>query len=405
MTAPCHSLDSASAESSGCNLVQRTPELTPGDVVGGKYVLLRPLGTGGMGEVWMATNASTGADVAVKALLPELALSSAALARFRDEAYATAMLSHRGIVRVFDLVEVAPGAGSLLIVMELLRGHTLAQRLATLGPLCVAEALAVALPILSALSHAHGAGIVHRDVKPDNVFLSIEPDGQVFPKLVDFGISQLRQWGASSPSDGIVVGTPWYMSPEQARGEEVDARCDVFGVGVLLYECLSGINPLRIGEATSSAGERSGPVPLGAVPASLRAVIARALAERREDRFSTAAELAEALSAVSEAGSSWTLVSSRPRVRVLSVLALALVAAAVAYRSDSRTASAQEQRHAHAVLAAHPAKEMAEGRDLLVEVGTPTPLEVSARKRSLRSSRAAVIGQHRCPDLLRDPGF
>jgi serine/threonine-protein kinase len=290
----------------------------------------------------MATNASTGAEVAVKTLLPEFARSSDALARFRDEAHATAKLAHRGIVRVFDLVEIAPGSGSLLIVMELLRGHTLAERLATQGPLPVAETLAVVLPILSALSHAHGAGIVHRDVKPDNVFLAIEPDGQVFPKLVDFGISQLREWGAASRSEGVVVGTPWYMSPEQARGEEVDARCDIFGVGVLLYECLSGTNPFRVEAATSSAHQYSCPVPLGTVPAALWEVIARALAERPEDRFSTAAELAEALFVVSEARSAWTLVPSRPHARVLSAIGIALVAAAFAYRSDLQMANAQE---------------------------------------------------------------
>ena len=405
MTAPCHSWISASAEG-GRNLVQHTPDLRPGDVGGGKYVLLRPLGMGGMGEVWMATNASTGAEVAVKTLLPEFARSSDALARFRDEAHATAKLAHRGIVRVFDLVEIAPGSGSLLIVMELLRGHTLAERLATQGPLPVAETLAVVLPILSALSHAHGAGIVHRDVKPDNVFLAIEPDGQVFPKLVDFGISQLREWGAASRSEGVVVGTPWYMSPEQARGEEVDARCDIFGVGVLLYECLSGTNPFRVEAATSSAHQYSCPVPLGTVPAALWEVIARALAERPEDRFSTAAELAEALFVVSEARSAWTLVPSRPHARVLSAIGIALVAAAFAYRSDLQMANAQEPGHAHVVLAAHAPKEMALERDLLrTEVRGPSPLAVSARSRSLPLVRARAIGQPRCPDLLRNPGF
>ena len=380
------------------------PELNPGDVVGGKYLLLRQLGAGGMGQVWMARNSSTGAEVAVKALLPGFASSDEALARFRDEAHATARLAHRGIVQLFDLVEVHPDAGSLLIVMELLRGHTLAERLASHGPLSVGQTLAIVLPILSALTHAHGAGVVHRDVKPDNVFLALEPDGQISPKLVDFGISQLREWGAPSRPEGIVVGTPWYMSPEQARGEEVDARCDVFGVGVLLYECLSGTNPFHVVGETSR-GYRWDPAAIQTVPPKLWAAIARAIAKRPEDRFATASELADALIAASEVRGGTRFASSRSRVLFVSSFATALVAATLAYQSGAHTANAGEPDRGHGALVERRAKVIATEADVLVTDGKPSralPRGALDTPRRL-DQRAALAPQLR--DLVRDPGF
>ena len=275
--------------------------LQEGDVVGGKYLLLQPIGAGGMGQVWKARNSATGAEVAVKTLLPELASSNSAVARFQDEAHAIAQLSHRAIVRIFDLVERADEAGRPVIVMELLRGHTLAQRIAKQGPLSVAETLAVVLPLLSALAHAHGAGIIHRDVKPDNVFLVCEPDGQILPKLLDFGISQVRDWGGISAHGEKFAGTPWYMSPEQARGEDVDARCDVFGIGILLYECLSGRNPFRVEGETSSALQCWTPLPISGIPAGLWRAMSQALAARPDDRFASAEDFAATLLAVSAA--------------------------------------------------------------------------------------------------------
>jgi serine/threonine protein kinase len=336
MTSLCPSFDDESRTGEN-RPVGRRSEMSAGDVIGGRYVLLHELGCGGMGQVWSARNEWTGAEVAVKALAPRLASSPEALALLGEEARATARLAHRSIVRVFDLVELHPGSGRLLIVMELLRGHSLAQRLDALGPLSIEQTLGVALPILSALSHAHGAGIVHRDVKPENVFLALEPDGGVIPKLLDFGVSQTREWGrAPNRSETVVVGTRWYMSPEQARGEAVDARCDVFGVGVLIYECLTGTNPFRV-EGTTRAADRRWSFPrIETIPARLWAVIARALAERREDRHASAAELADALrDAVSPSARGSTF----PRVRLsaralgaLDFLAMVAVAAALGFQ-------------------------------------------------------------------------
>jgi serine/threonine-protein kinase len=321
-------VDRASPDDSGSRPVAGGVALHPGDTVGGKYLLLHQLSAGGMGQVWCAQNSSTGAEVAVKTVLSSLASSSEAVERFRDEARATAQLAHRGIVRAFDLVEPEDERGPVLLVMELLRGHTLAQRLANFGPLSIDETLAIALPVLAALSHAHSAGVVHRDVKPDNIFLALDPDGELSPKVIDFGVSQLRCWGRSTRRDALAVGTPWYMSPDQARGEEVDGRCDVFGVGILLYECLSGTHPFRALGGRRSTDRRRAPPRIPTIPATLWAAIARALAERPEDRFSSAADLALALSTVRA-----KLHARRPvrLVHALGILATALVVVSFLY--------------------------------------------------------------------------
>src|SRR5208282_5596863 len=167
------------------------------------------------------------------------------------------------------------------------------------GRLSVAEALRVILPILSALDHAHRVGIVHRDLKPDNVFLATDPDGHMSPKLVDFGISKMRHASSAITARGALVGTPFYMSPEQARGEPVDGRSDLFGVGILLYECLTGSAPFggkTLHEVVRSVLEMD-PAPVYEAPEALRAVVATALAKRPDDRYATAATLAYAIMA------------------------------------------------------------------------------------------------------------
>jgi serine/threonine-protein kinase len=272
--------------------------MAPGCVVAGKYTLVRPLGVGGMGAVWAACNESTGAEVAVKMLLPRPDDSAEIVARFRREAYATAQLSHRGIVRIYDLVE--HDGDTLVLVMERLRGRSLAMHLAQFAALPLEEAIGIALDVLSALAHAHGAGVVHRDLKPENIFLAVDPDGLVTPKILDFGISKLRFPEVSQITrEGEMLGTPSYMSPEQVRGGEIDARSDLFNVGILLYEMISGHNPFA-GTGMHSivvAVLEETPPPLPGVSPELAAVVARALSKTPADRFASAAELALALRA------------------------------------------------------------------------------------------------------------
>jgi serine/threonine-protein kinase len=274
-------------------------ELVPGVTIAGKYTLVRPLGVGGMGAVWVARNEATGAEVAMKLLLSEDDAGET-MARFRREAHATARMSHRGIVRIYDLVELPPEGKRVAIVMELLHGRTLAAHLAERGRMSVEEALAVVLPLLSALAHAHGAGIIHRDLKPENVFLSVEPDGLVTPKILDFGISKVRlpKGVEVITREGEMIGTPSYMSPEQVRGRAcVDARSDLFNVGILLYELLSGRNPFA-GDGLHSvvvAILEEEAAPIDDMPPGLWGVIERALRKSPDERFACAVDLAEAL--------------------------------------------------------------------------------------------------------------
>jgi serine/threonine-protein kinase len=225
--------------------------LAPGATVGGKYRLARRIGVGGMGEVWVATNRTTGAEVAVK-MVRDSATREDASVRFRHEARLGAMLAHRSVVRIFDLVEEADG-GPLVLVMELLHGETLERHLQRRGPLPTNEAIAIVAPILAALGHAHETGIVHRDVTPANVFLATDPDGHVTPKLLDFGIAKLPSGGAKHTIDGRALGTPRYMAPERIRDQEaIDGRSDLFSVGVLLYEMLTGVCPFAASSPAAS---------------------------------------------------------------------------------------------------------------------------------------------------------
>jgi serine/threonine protein kinase len=267
-------------------------------VLAGKYRLLRRLGVGGMGAVWLAFNEATGAEVAVKVLL-EADTSAELVERLRREAHATARLSHRGIVRIYDLVDLGPSGDQVAIVMELLHGRTLADHLSECGKLPLDEVVAIALQLLSALAHAHGHGVVHRDLKPENVFLAVDPDGMVTPKILDFGISKLRlPLAPVITQEGEMLGTPSYMSPEQVRGPtEVDGRSDLFNVGILMYEMLSGHNPFDGGglHTVLASIMEAHPRRVAEAPLAVWCVIERALRKSPEDRFATANELAAAL--------------------------------------------------------------------------------------------------------------
>jgi serine/threonine-protein kinase len=283
--------------------------LERGQLLAKKYALDRPAGFGGMAQLWVATNQATGAEVCVKLLVPEpdTGCGDEAVERFRREAHAAASLSHRAIVRVFDLLELdergdvvtngnAPHAYA--IVMELLRGETLGEMLAKRGKLPVEETLDLFLPVVSALGHAHRASVIHRDLKPDNIFLAAEPDGHVIAKVLDFGVSKLERAEALT-SDGVVVGTPTFMSPEQASGaRSIDARSDVFSAGILLYMMLSGRNPFENAptfEATIDAVIRRDVVPIADLAPPIWAVIQRAIEKDPAGRWNDCTEMGIAL--------------------------------------------------------------------------------------------------------------
>ena len=276
------------------------PRFEPRTRIAGKYLLRRRIAFGGMGEVWVATNEATRADVAIKALRRGDGARVGGREfeeRFRHEARLSAMLSHRSIVRVYDLIEEPDG--TLVLVMELLRGESLRRYLKKRGPLEAKEAVAIISPVLSALGHAHERGIVHRDINPSNILLAVDPDGHVTPKLLDFGIAKLEKGEAPvQTEDGRVLGTPRYLAPERIRdANEVDGRSDVFSAAVVLYETLTGVSPFAGKNPTEElvAVIERNVEPSERIDPRLWVEIQRALSKDRDERHPTAHELAAAL--------------------------------------------------------------------------------------------------------------
>lgn len=213
----------------------------------GKYELTRVLGKGGMGEVWEGEHTLTGRKVAVKILSENYLSNRKVVARFGREARAASSVNHAGIVEILDQDKTDDGVPFL--VMEFLEGESVGERIRKLGKLSQDEALAIMLPLLDALDSAHQAGVIHRDLKPDNVFILPGPRGEERIKILDFGISQKAdEIEHGLTQEGSVLGTPHYMSPEQARGESgIDARVDVYAAGVMFYECVVGDVPFDAG--------------------------------------------------------------------------------------------------------------------------------------------------------------
>ncbi len=214
-------------------------------LVGGKYLLKRMLGQGGMGAVYEAENTFLRAPVAIKVVRPEVARRDDVLRRFVQEAQAAAQVRHANIVSVLDF-GYDDARDVLYIVQEFLEGTDLKRRLRAGGPMAPREAIELLLPVMRALTFAHSKGVVHRDLKPDNIFLCETPDG-VVPKLIDFGIAKVLGDDGQSVQQTrtlMVMGTPLYMSPEQARGDRaVDHQTDIWQLGVVLYHMLSGRHP------------------------------------------------------------------------------------------------------------------------------------------------------------------
>jgi eukaryotic-like serine/threonine-protein kinase len=214
-----------------------------GTTVGGKYKLLRVLGAGGMGEVYEAENSWTQKRVALKLMLPELVKNQDLAARFLREARAASKIEHPNVVQVLDMGQDADG--SLFIVQEFLKGSDLRRLLDERQALPPREAVELIVPVMSALVAAHRHKIVHRDIKPENVFL-VKSAGSLVPKVIDFGIAKMDEGPVSGiTKSGAAIGTPWYFSPEAARGERVDAQSDVWAVGIMQYEMLAGRCPWK----------------------------------------------------------------------------------------------------------------------------------------------------------------
>jgi serine/threonine protein kinase len=250
-----------------------------------------------MGEVYLAEDPRLRRKVALKTV-PDANRTEEARKRLRSEARAAARLTHPNVAAVYDVVEAND---AVHVVMEYVAGETLARRVRE-KPLPVDEALDVGIQLADALAEAHSAGVIHRDLKPNNVMLT--PDGRA--KVLDFGLARMSatvgDWDASSPGEpldeGQIVGTPAYMAPELFAGQPADARSDIYSLGVTLFEALTGRRPFHGPDL--AAALRVGPTPRAgqfnsAIAPSLEALVARAMARSRAERFSSAAELAAAL--------------------------------------------------------------------------------------------------------------
>ncbi|MFD8153383.1 serine/threonine-protein kinase [Streptomyces sp. NPDC059720] len=267
-------------------------------VLAQRYELIEEAGRGGMGQVWRALDRELGRVVAVKVLPPELTRHEEFRVRFRREARTIASLSHRNIAVLHDVGEdVRDGESTPFLVMEFIDGRTVAEALAE-GPFTVVRALDVGRGVAEALAHSHGQGLVHRDIKPSNVMLTA--DGGV--KVLDFGISKVvAETGTRLTATGMTVGTPAYLSPEQLTGEAVDGRSDQYSTACLLYELLTGRPPFLGDSPFAVMHQHISKEPLAPsrlrpqIPAEVDAVVLRALAKDREQRYAGITELQQAL--------------------------------------------------------------------------------------------------------------
>jgi serine/threonine-protein kinase len=355
------------------------------------YRVVSLLGRGGMGVVYRAEDLELRRAVALKVLPPSVAGDVERRRRFVREARAAAAVSHPNIAAVYEAGE---SGGHAFLVMELVEGETLRAKL-RLGKLVAEEAVRVAVGIARGLARAHEKNIVHRDLKPENVMIT--PGGEV--KILDFGLAKVREAQAASDAadslgteHGRLVGTPGYMSPEQVNGTPVDARSDVFALGVVLYEMLTGVLPFA-GETPLervAALQRDEPARLNRdVGGALARVVARCLRKKRDERFASAEEVVAALEQLGD-------VSRRPAlVRVAAAAALVLLVAlgAFAYRARARSASRGESYldlPPPSTSVAEAAHEFALGMGALREVNDQVALQHFERAADLDPSMAAA---------------
>jgi serine/threonine protein kinase len=266
----------------------------------GSFQILRLLGAGGMGEVYLARDKRLDRNVAIKVLPGEVTTDSVSVRRFEREAKAASALNHPNIITIYEIGEIS---GSHYIATEYIEGETLRQRIAR-HKLSVPDALDIAIQVASALSAAHHAGIIHRDIKPENVM--VRPDG--YAKVLDFGLVKLSEKEfvdvhsrtktlQNTTEPGYVVGTVRYMSPEQARGKPLDARTDIFSLGILLYEMVTGCAPFQ-GDSMAdilAAILQNEPLPLDSylpdAPEELQRIVSIALRKDNNERYQTMSEL------------------------------------------------------------------------------------------------------------------
>ncbi len=275
-------------------------------ILNGAFQILQKVGSGGMGAVYKAHQPEMNRMVGIKILHPKLADRKDLVTRFGREARAMSQLSHPNTVRVFHYGELEDG--SLYIIMEFLEGKNLNQTVRAEGPFVVTRALPVLIQACGALDEAHKAGIIHRDLKPENIFLVQSGTLRDFAKVLDFGLAkvgeqQMRPGSVVLTQEGMVFGTPEFMSPEQAQGKTLTPGSDVYSLACILYEVLTGKLPFDAKSAMDyiALHVTGKPIPLNqrvpgkTFPPLLEQIVHRALAKRPEERFATAADFATSM--------------------------------------------------------------------------------------------------------------
>jgi serine/threonine-protein kinase len=279
-----------------------------GSVIAGKYRLGPKLGAGASGVIHQATRLSDNAPVAIKLLRAAVAHDTVASDRLRREAEALGLTWHPNVVEVFDHDHLPDGTAYL--VMEQLEGESLATRLRKAGSLASVEIASIVTQVCDALGAVHAAGVIHRDVKPSNIFLAKSPDGErPQVKLLDFGIAKVEWAETRLTNMGAPLGTPGYMSPEQEQGGEIDARSDLYATGAVIYECFAGVPPPTSVSGSFEIAAPSGPasshkVPSARIPPEWRSIINRAMAPLPQARYRDAKAMREAIAELTHAGSS-----------------------------------------------------------------------------------------------------
>jgi len=285
-----------------------------GSLAAGRYRVLKLLGEGGMGQVYLAEHVAIEKRVALKVLRAEFASKGEIVTRFQQEAISASRIKHPNVLDVFDFGQLENGC--FFLAMEFLEGNDLADELTRRRVLDASNGIRISMQICRALAAAHANGVVHRDMKPENVFLQRTADGEEIVKIVDFGIAQLRSKDAEvAPPKrrltrtGMIFGTPEYMAPEQASGKHADLRSDIYSVGIIMYEMFTGAVPFTgetfLGVLAKHLSEPTPPMnvvyPELSISPSLQGVIMHALEKDPKVRYQTMLEFAQAISASTDA--------------------------------------------------------------------------------------------------------
>jgi len=271
--------------------------LTSGEHFGDRYEVISVVGRGGMGTVYRARDLELDEELAIKTVRPELVTDEVLVERFKDEIRLARRITHRNVVRIHDFGE---WGGVYYLTMEFVEGITVRELLDTRGKLDVSPALAIAAQLADSLAVAHAEGIIHRDIKPQNLLL----DAEGVLKVMDFGVARLAQGAPGRTEAGLIVGTPAYMAPEQLMAEGIDARSDLYAAGVVLYECLTGQLPHDAESFMALIAkvlheDITSPIEVNPdIPPALSALIVRLLAKDPAQRMQSAEELAKQLATI-----------------------------------------------------------------------------------------------------------